>query len=186
MEPGDYPAEYIEELELKDGSKVILRPIRSDDAPRLQQLFSMLSPETIYLRFLMAAKELSDRQARDFACVDYMNRMALVATIQEEGVERVIGVARYSMLNRPEPGLVETAIVVRDDHQRRGLGKLSMERLVRYARAHGVKAFIATVHTSNIVVLNFIRNSGYPFDKVMIEPGIWEIRIDLPADPNPN
>jgi RimJ/RimL family protein N-acetyltransferase len=186
MEPGIYPEEYIEELELKDGSKVILRPIRPDDAPRLQQLYKMLSPETIYMRFLVVGKELSDKQAREFACVDYINRMALVATIQEDGEERVIGVARYGMLSRPEPGLVETAIVVRDDHQRRGLGKLSMIKLMRYARDHGVKAFVATVHTNNFVVMNFIKHSGYPYDKVMIEPGIWEIRIDLPDEIYPD
>ena len=186
METAIYPATYVEELELKDGSRVGLRPIRPDDAARLQQLFSVLSAETIFMRFLTVAKELSDKQAREFACVDYINRMALVATTQEEGEERIIGVARYSMLNRPEPGLVETAIVVRDDHQRRGLGKLSMERLVRYARDHGVKAFVATVHNNNAVVMSFIRNSGYPFSKVMIEPGVFEIRIDLPAEPMEN
>ncbi len=178
-----YPAKFIEDVQLKDGSRVKLRPIRPDDAPRLQQTFTMLSPQTIYMRFLSAAKGLSDKQARQLAEVDYVNRMALVGTVQEEGEERIISVARYGMLDDPEPGLAEAAIVVRDDYQNRGLGKISMERLVRYGRAHGVKAFMATVHVANVPVMQFIKHSGFPFEKKMLEPGIWEIRINLPEEP---
>lgn len=35
---------------LRDGSRVIIRPIRSDDAPRLQSLFDRLSPESVFFR----------------------------------------------------------------------------------------------------------------------------------------
>ncbi len=171
--------EYIEEVILKDGTPINLRPIRPDDAPRLQQTFSMLSPETIYMRFLSAAKGLSDKQARFLAEVDYQDRMAIVGTIQEEGEERIIGVARYGVLGDHSTGLAEVAVVVRDDYQKRGLGKLTMHRLARYAQEQGLKAFVANVHTSNKPVLSFVQHSGLQFDKKMVEPGVWEIRILL-------
>jgi len=173
-------SEYMEEVELKGGTKVWLRPIRPDDAPRLQKTFSMLSPQTIYMRFLSTAKGLSDKQAAYLAGVDYQSRMALVGTVQEDGEERIIVVARYGLLDEHEPDLAEAAIVVRDDYQHRGLGKIAMQRLVRYARAHGVRAFIANVSTNNAVVLAFIQHSGFPFEKKMHEPGVWEIKILLP------
>ena len=171
--------DFLEIVTLKDGSQVTLRLIRPDDAPRLQEGFSRLTPQTIYMRFLQAAKELTDQQARELAEVDYQTRMAIVGYIQEEGHERLVVVARYGMLDRAEEGLAEAAIVVRDDYQKRGLGKIAMQYLVRYAREHGVRGLVATVHSNNTPVLSFIRNTGLPFKKRIIEPGIWEIIIPL-------
>ncbi len=173
-----YPSEYIEQVALKDGVQVEIRPIRPDDAPRLQQGFRMLSPQTIYLRFFEAARELSDRQANFLASVDYEQRMALVGVIREEDDERLVAVARYDML--PErPGLAEAAIVVRDDYQSRGLGTQIMLKLIRYACDHGVQAFIATIHTNNQGIMGFIRKSGLPVTKKLLEPGIWEVRVEI-------
>ena len=174
------PPNFTEVVSLKDGSQVTLRPIRPDDAPRLQEGFSRLTPQTIYMRFLQAAKELTDQQARELAEVDYQKRMAMVGYILEDGHERLVVVARYGMLDRDEEGLAEAAIVVRDDYQKRGLGKIAMQCLVRYASEHGVRGLVATVHANNTPVLSFIRNAGMPFKKRIIEPGIWEIIIPLP------
>ncbi len=83
------------------------------------------------------------------------------------------------MLDRDESGLAEAAIVVRDDYQGRGLGKIAMQRLVRYASEHGVRGLVATVHANNTPVMSFIRNTGLPFKKEIVEPGTWEITIPL-------
>jgi GNAT superfamily N-acetyltransferase len=131
------------------------------------------------MRFLQASKGLTNQQARELAEVDYQKRMAIVGYILEEGHERVVVVARYGMLDRDESGLAESAIVVRDDYQGRGLGKIAMQRLVQYASEHGVRGLVANVHTNNSPVLAFIRNTGLPFNKRILEPGIWEIIIPL-------
>jgi acetyltransferase len=176
-----YPTipDFHEVVNLKDGSQVTLRPIRPDDAPRLQEGFSRLTPQSIYMRFLQAAKELTDQQARELAEVDYQTRMAIVGSVPEDGHERLVVVARYGRLDRAEEGLAEAAIVVRDDYQKRGLGRIAMQRLVRYASEHGVRGLVATVHANNTPVLNFIRNTGMPFKKRILEPGVWEIVIPL-------
>jgi acetyltransferase len=174
-----YPREMEEEITLADGARVLLRPLRAEDAPLLQEGFSRLSKESIYLRFLETFRQLSDAQAQALANVDYRERMALVGVIQEDGQDRLVAVARYAVLDRPEPGLAETGIVVRDDYQHRGLGKIIMIRLVQYARQHGVQAFIATVHVSNQRILHFITASGLSFERHMLEPGVWEIQIPL-------
>jgi acetyltransferase len=171
-----YPAEYIEEVTLKDGARVTIRPIRPDDAPLLQEGFKRLSPESIYLRFLEAYNEMTDEQAQEYATVDYQKRMALVGAVQEDGEERLVVVARYALIEK-EPGAAEAAIVVRDDYQRRGLGTIAMERLARYARDHGVDYFYGTILMSNFKILHFIERSGLPFDRKMLEPGTWEVRV---------
>ncbi len=75
--PENYPENSIERAILRDGTQILVRPIRPDDAPRLQHGFTHLSPESIYLRFLETFKGLSDQQAENFATVDYQDRMAL-------------------------------------------------------------------------------------------------------------
>ncbi len=173
-------SKYVEVIELSDGSTVQLRPIEPDDAPRLQQTFSMLSPQTIYMRFLNTAGGLSDEQARYLAEVDYHNRMALVGVIQEQGEERIIAVARYGILSDREPGYAEAAIVVRDDFQRLGLGSIAMDRLIRCAKENGIRVFVAAIHTSNLSVIKFIQKSGLRIEKKMLEPGVWEMLVFLP------
>ena len=174
--PSNYPSKYIEEVSLEDGTKITIRPIRPDDATRLQEGFKRLSPDTIYLRFLEAYNEMTDAQAQEYATVDYQERMALVGAVQEDGEERLVVVARYALIDK-EPGAAEAAIVVRDDYQRRGLGTIAMERLARYARDHGVEYFYGTILMSNFKILHFIERSGLPFERKMLEPGTWEVRV---------
>jgi acetyltransferase len=172
-------SKWVEEVTLKDDSQVTIRPILPEDASLLQEGFSRLSPETIYYRFLESASQLSDVQARRLATLDYHKQMAFVAAIDEGGEERLVGVARYAIDPSREPGAAETAIVVRDDYQSRGLGTLLYKQLIRYARLHGVRYFFGTVHQSNARVMQFIRSSGLSFTREMLEPGVFLIKIYL-------
>lgn len=179
MRLGDNPPYPTEIVTLMDGRQVMLRPIRPDDAPRLQEGFARLSPQSIYMRFLKTATALSDAQANQLASVDYIEHMALVGAVQEDNTERLVAVARYGVLEGDEPGLAEAAIIVRDDYQGIGLGKILMKRLLQYGKRHGVCKLVATVHSSNARITRFITKSGLPFEKKMLEPGVWEYRIRL-------
>lgn len=175
----EHNPDWIETVTLRDGSEVALRPVQPDDAPRLRALFHRLSPESIYLRFLEARKDLSQQQARAFATVDYQRSMAIVAAVPDaDQEEKIIGVARYGEdLDDPSSG-AETAVVVEDAYQGRGLGSLLLLRLVHYAREHGVKALRATVHQSNDQILRFVRRSGLPIQQTM-KGGVWDITLSL-------
>ena len=100
-----------EPLELRDGTQVSVRPIRTEDAPRLQSLFGRLSRESIYYRFLEFRKELTAEQARRLSALDHDKQMALVATSEQESHELVIGVARYAVIPGSQPREAEAAIV---------------------------------------------------------------------------
>jgi GNAT superfamily N-acetyltransferase len=169
-----------ETVTLRDGTSVALRAIRPDDAPRLQAGFARLSRESIYLRFLDQRNALSDREAQRLASVDYHSTMAIVAVVEEQGEEHIIGVGRYATVGPGDPGAAEAAVTVIDDYQRRGLGSVLVDRIVRYARAHGIHTFLAAVHYSNAGILHFIDSSRLP-TKRRLESGAWEIRVDLDA-----
>ena len=162
---------------LRDGTQVTIRPIRAEDAPRLQSLFGRLSRESVYYRFLELRKELTSQEARRLAELDHDEQMALVVSC-EEGEEELIGVARYAVVPGSQPREAEAAIVVEDRYQNRGLGALLLERLKAYAVTHGIDAFVATIRSDNRRVLQLVERSGLPA-KFNLEAGTLTLRVGL-------
>jgi acetyltransferase len=167
-----------EALTLKDGTQVVIRPIRPEDADDLQATFRRLSMESIYLRFHSYKKELPDEEARYLSTVDYTSRMAFVALCKEDDQEIVVGVARYTLLDTMNPEMAESAVVVADAYQGRGLGKLLLERLVNYARARGIHYLRGNLQIGNGRMLDLVKRSGLPHHQRFVD-GIWEVTIDL-------
>jgi acetyltransferase len=162
---------------LKDGTQIVIRPIRPDDADDLQTTFQRLSMESIYLRFLSFKKELPDEEARYLATVDYTSRMAFVAICKEKERNMVVGVSRYAMLDT-DPEIAESAVVVADEYQGRGIGKLLLWRLINYARAKGIHFLRGNLQIGNDRMLELVRRSGLPHQTRFMD-GIWEVSIDL-------
>ena len=69
--------------------------------------------------------------------VDGRRSMAFVATINQNGQERAIGVSRYAPSQNDEDR--EMALCVADDWRGTGIAELLMSRLISYARAQGLK-----------------------------------------------
>ena len=160
---------------LSDGSAVCLRPIRADDAERLQAFHTRLSPNSIYLRWLAAHPVLSPEEARQLSDLDYVTRMAFVATTGAGETEHIVGVARYGLI---KPDEAESAVIVEDAYQSRGLGWALLGRLMRYSRAMGVTAWIAEINAGNARMLRFIERGGLPVTR-RLEGGAWQVRMDI-------
>jgi RimJ/RimL family protein N-acetyltransferase len=167
-----------EAVTLKDGISVTLRPIRPDDAQRLQAFHLRLSPETVYLRWLSAHPVLTDAEAEALSNVDYGTRMAIVATLPVEGEEHIVGVARYNLITSDQPDEAEAAVVVEDVYQHRGLGTILLQRLLAYSRAQGIRYWIAEINAENARMMKFVQRGGLPTTK-RLESGSWQIRMDI-------
>jgi RimJ/RimL family protein N-acetyltransferase len=152
--PSGYPAELERELALRDGTVVRLRPIRPDDAPRLQALHGRLSRDSAYHRFFAIVKRLPPDWARVLATVDYRRRLALVVEDPTGGNSELIGVGRYDALE--EADTVEVAFVVQDSWQNRGLGTLLFDAILRAAAAQSYRRFRAYVLADNRRMLDLI------------------------------
>jgi GNAT superfamily N-acetyltransferase len=150
----DYPAELERELTLRDGSVVLIRPIRPDDAPRLQELHGRLSQQTAYQRFFTVVKRLPPDWARVLATVDYRRRLALVVEACASAEPELIAVGRYDATDEPET--VEVAFVVQDNWQNRGLGTILFDAILRAAAARSYRRFRAYVLADNRRMLDLI------------------------------
>ena len=165
-------------IELRDGSKVHLRPIAAEDEPLLHEAVAAMSERTVYFRFFSPIKRMSDALAHRLAVVDYNDRFALVATTHKpSSKERIVGVARYDRARDTE--MAEVAVAVIDEFQRRGLGSVLLAELARVARIHGIKTFQLIVLPENREMLGLLRNMGW-IHQAKLVGGVYEISFDLP------
>lgn len=131
-----YPAQYVAEWTMKDGEKIIIRPIRPEDEPLVSEFHKKLSERSVYLRYFQPLK-LTQRTAHErltrICFIDYDREMALVVERKKpDGSPDIIAVGRLSKIHgRPE---AELAALVQDGFQGKGLGVELYRRLIQVAR----------------------------------------------------
>lgn len=152
--PPAYPADLEREIALWDGTRLRLRPIRPDDAPRLVEHYARLSAHSAYQRFFSVMKRLPPDWARFLAEVDYRRRLALVVERGPREAPELIAVARYEPTDRPDTA--EVAFVVLDGWQGKGIGTALLGDLLAAAEARGVRRFRAWVLADNTRMLDLL------------------------------
>lgn len=160
-------------LEMTDGSRVHVRPIRSEDEPLLHETFDRMSERSVYFRFFSPLKRLPEAMARRLARVDYDERFALVAmTHKPDGKEHILGIARYD--RAPGTDTAEVAVAVVDDFQRQGIGSGLLQLLADVGRDHGIEEFSLIVLPENQSMLGLLRRMGW-IHEARLQGGVWEI-----------
>jgi RimJ/RimL family protein N-acetyltransferase len=169
-----------QEVTLRDGSEVLIRPIRPEDKEALLRGFERLSPESRYRRFLTPMTTLSPAFLRYLTEVDHHAHEALVAESREG---EPVGVARYVRLEG-EPESAEIAVAVVDDWQGKGAATALLQLLEERAIAEGIERFVATCLATNRDVLDLFEEIG-PKHVIGTESGTVEVEIALPVNVAP-
>jgi GNAT superfamily N-acetyltransferase len=146
------PGRIADKLELRDGERILIRPIRPADGRQLVELHSRLSPDSIYRRYFEFKPHLNGAEIRRFTGVDKEWRFALVG-VRSTG--QLAGVARYE--GAASSTDAEIALIVDDALQHLGLGSLLLRRLVDVALVNGMASLIAVVLESNRPMLSLLR-----------------------------
>lgn len=144
--------------ELRDGTPVLIRPIRPEDKPLLVDGFERLSEESRYRRFLSPVSELSEAMLAYLTEIDYVDHFAWVAAPADRP-EYGIGVARYVRL-KDEPSVAEAAVTVVDEFHGRGLGSILLGLLGAQAAEAGITAFRAYVLEDNAPMRELLESLG--------------------------
>ncbi|HYT05417.1 MAG TPA: GNAT family N-acetyltransferase [Gemmatimonadales bacterium] len=173
-------AEPPRELQLRDGTRVRVRPIRPEDRDRLRVGLHQLSAASRYHRFLATVSELSEEQLCYLTEIDHVSHLAWIALDPALPGEPAVGVARC--IRFPEnSGMAEVAVTVLDAYQGRGLGTLLLGLLSRSAAAQGIRTFRAYVHEDNDAMLRIFRDLGAEVERADI--GVCQLDIPVPEDP---
>jgi len=172
-----YPANLVQEFMLADGTAIMIRPVRPEDAEIMKQGFSELSADSRYFRFMNAMNEMPESMLIRFSQIDYDREMALIATTRIEGEDSELGIARYVINADGES--CEFALVVLDNWQRRGIGRHLMLALMDAARARGLKTMEGDVLASNQKMLKLVTNLGFAITPGEEDPSLKHIIREL-------
>lgn len=152
-----YPKELESRERLRDGTVLLLRPVRPEDETALQDVAQHMNPDDLRLRFFTPMKGLPHALAARLSQIDYDREMAILARLDEHAP--VLGVARFSA--DPDNRRAEFAIALRSDWKGRGLGYLLMSRLIDIARRRGIAEIIGDVLHENEPMLKLARRLGF-------------------------
>ncbi len=155
-----YQRELEERLQLKNGQKILLRPIRPEDEPEHLALFNHLDQQDIYFRFFRAIAHVKHEQMAQLTQIDYEREMAFIATTDsQDGQHETLAVARAIVGS--EGSEAEFAIIVRSDLHGYGLGTLLMDKLIRYCRSRGLKRIVGYVLSNNQKMQRLAKRFGF-------------------------
>ena len=166
---------------LRDGTPVLIRPVRPEDAQLLQEGFDRLSDVSRYRRFLHPVKQLTDAQLRYLTEIDYHDHMAWLAVDLSQPSRPAVGVARHIRLTH-RSSVAEVPVTVVDAHQGKGLGTRLLGMLAHSAAENGIDTWVAYVLSDNTPMLKLFRDLGAR-DAKLEEPGLVRVEIPVPSDP---
>jgi GNAT superfamily N-acetyltransferase len=157
-------------LRLRSGGSVTVRLVEPRDAQALQGYFRSLSVRSRYNRFLGAMSELPQTELDHFIHVGEGDRFSVIATVTVNGVETIVGEARYGF--DTDTASFEFGLSIDDRWQGRGIGSALLRNLECRAAAFGAKRLFGDTLRSNDVMIGLARKSDFAFTN---SPGDWKL-----------
>ncbi|MDZ7306004.1 MAG: bifunctional acetate--CoA ligase family protein/GNAT family N-acetyltransferase, partial [candidate division KSB1 bacterium] len=179
-----YPRQYQSSWHLKNGTPVLIRPIRPEDEPLMVAFHQQLSARTVYLRYfhlITLTQRIAHERLTRICFIDYDREMALVVERRSDDGEgrEIIAVGRLSRSRRVNEA--EFAVLVSDAYQGQGLGTELLRRLLQIAAAEKIRRVSADILPDNDDMQRVCRKLGMQlrFDH---EEHVVKTWIDLPVE----
>jgi acetyltransferase len=183
MLSNSYPEQYEEWITLPDGQPLLLRPIKPTDGPLILDIFSKLSRESIFYRFMTHLERLQPEQLEHLVKIDYITHFAMAAVIIEDAREAIIGTCRFIVTG--EPDRAELTVTIRDDWQGKKIGKILVNRVVEIARSRGIATIEILLDSRNERMKRLFSHLGYParYESYVLDMGD-HMEIDITRERN--
>lgn len=165
---------------LDDGTPVLVRHLRPEDAPRLKQGFRKLNQLARRRHFLEDLKELDDARLRELVTTDRRDHVAWGAMDLSRPQEPGVGVARYRRLKQ-EPDAADVRIIVLEEYMGRGAGVLLHACVHRSAAENGIGTLYYDVHADNERFIRHLKALGAEF----VGRAVGVTRLRLPVYDRP-
>ncbi len=155
-----YPESLISETTLRDGTPIVLRPIKPEDEPMWLELLGSCSKESIYHRFRYDFYFDSHEVASQFCFIDYDREIAIVAEREkEDGSKELLGVGR--LIADPDVEIMEYAVLITDKWQKKELGFTLTNYCLEIAKSRGIKKLAAETTRDNKPMISVFRKLNF-------------------------
>jgi len=163
-----YPKKYVTVRTLKNGLRVKLRPIKPEDEKRFNELFKLLSAQSVRFRFFQVIRELTHDTLTQYCNLDYDREIAMVAELEDD--KRIIGVVTIIPNFGGKTG--EFAIMIGDPWHGLGLGSKLMDVISDIAKDLKLERIHGYVDRANTKMVNMCTKKGFatePIDEETIK-----------------
>jgi RimJ/RimL family protein N-acetyltransferase len=160
---------------LPDGTRVLMRPLRPEDAALYPDFIAHITPQDSRLRFFVAIRELSEERIAELTQLDFSRAMAFIAIDEASGA--MLGVVRLHLYVDTKGG--EYAVIVRSALKGHGLGWLLMQRIIEYARSIGLARGHGEVLAENTTMLRMCAELGFHVGDDLHSKGIKVVTLEL-------
>ncbi|HYF37881.1 MAG TPA: GNAT family N-acetyltransferase [Prosthecobacter sp.] len=137
------------ELNLEDGTPVLLRALTPADRDGISEAFARLSPEARYFRFWTRFRELNPRFIEELCSPDQKDHVAWAVLHREREDIPGIGGGSFWRL-KDDPAAAEVSFTVADEFQGKGVGTLVLAMLWLHAETLGIRKFVGHVLNENL------------------------------------
>lgn len=169
-----YPVRYVMPWRLRDGTEIMLRPVRPEDEPFLFELFGTLSKRTATERFFSPIKDWTHQMLTRFCNVDYDREIVIVAELRE-GEKRTIRGVSSLVVGAGQRS--EFAVLVHDDYQAKGLGWKLIDVLIGIGQERELEEIHGTVLTENTRMLALLKKLN--FRTTLMPLGLTDVTLRL-------
>jgi acetyltransferase len=175
-----YPSQYVLPWTMKDGTQVMIRPIRAEDEPAMVKFHETLSDRTVYLRYFcslsLASRTAHERLVR--ICFGDERETVLVAEHRDSqtGELHILGVGRLNKLQADKEA--EVAVLVSDQYQHRGLGTELLRRIINVARDEKLSRIMAKMLRDNLAIQTVFKRLGFRL-RLLGDPASVQAVLDL-------
>jgi acetyltransferase len=159
-----YPSKYVQPWVMRDGTGVVIRPIRPEDEPAMVKFHETLSERSVYLRYfhLVNLEQRTQHERLTRICfIDYDREMALVAERRnpETGDPEILAVGRMTKVHGSDDA--EIAVLVSDKYFGRGLGRELLTRLIKVGGDEGLSRLTADILPDNREIMRICEKLGF-------------------------
>ncbi len=169
---GEYPEHLETTRESSTGQLLHFRPVRINDEPLIKDFFYSLSDQSFQRRFMSSHLDMPHSKRQDFVVIDYTKEITMLATIDVNGKERVVGMGQ--IFKNPDGKMGEVSFAVRDDYHNRDIATEMLNYLTEIAVSDDMEGFTAEVLVENKPMLRVFEKMGFDLEK-HIEDGVYEI-----------
>ena len=158
---GVYPI-HLEETMTIDGEQITIRPAKPVDERRIQEHFYSLDKDDVVARFFHDKNSFVHDEVKGVSLIDYIKDLTMVAVIGEFGFGQVVGIGEY--LLDPATHEAEVAFSISKSYQKKGLGKILLNKLAFAARENGIAGLMAFTSPQNRGMINLFKTLPYKVD----------------------
>lgn len=169
---GEYPEHLETYRETSDGVLIFFRPVRINDESLIKDFFYSLSDKSFQQRFMSSRRDMPHSRRQDFVVIDYTKELTMLAVIEVNGRERIVGMGQIIKLDDGRMG--EVAFAIRDDYHNKDIATEMLRYLTEIAVSDDMEGFRAEVLVQNKPMLRVFEKMGFDTE-ISLEDGVYEI-----------